>query len=114
LYLGLSPKEDKEDQLAKERTKACPFGYLPHKTAKSYQWFLVYVSRTYGVLVSYLKDVEVLLEFTNPEKPPKVPVRPTGAAIAMYMLAMCQDLIFGVSLWVVGEGTIYALHRCLD
>jgi hypothetical protein len=143
-YLGLIPREDEEEHLAKE-WKACPFGHLPHKTAKSYRGFLVYVSRTYGTLVPYLKgihltiyschrlhdddgwkntstvepkcevskqknapcfvrtvprlrqDVKVLLDFTSAEKPPKVPVRPTGAAIAMYMF---QDAL----------GSIYASH----
>jgi hypothetical protein len=55
-YLGLVPRKDNQDQHAKEQ-KACPFRHLPHKTAESYHGFLVYVLRTYGVLVPYLKGI---------------------------------------------------------
>jgi hypothetical protein len=156
-YLGLTSGEDDEEQQSKERS-ACPVGHLPHKTAESYRGFLVYVSRTYGAFVPYLKgihltldswrpfrdddgwkntstaeakcevteqesaprfvktvprlkqDVEVLLDFTSKEKPPKVPVRPTGAAVAMYMFGDASGSGFGISLWVAGEDTIYASH----
>jgi hypothetical protein len=50
----------------------------------------------------------VLLEFASAEKLPKVPVRPTGTAVAMYMFGDASGLGFGISLWAAGEDTIYA------
>jgi hypothetical protein len=41
-------------------------------------WFVCTVPRL-------RQDLEVLLNFTSSEKPPKVPVRPTGAAVCLYM-----------------------------
>jgi hypothetical protein len=54
------------------------------------------------------QDVEVLLEFASAEKLPKVPVRSTGTAVAMYMFGDASGLGFGISLWAAGEDTIYA------
>jgi hypothetical protein len=56
------------------------------------------------------QDLEVLLNFTSAEKPPKVPVRPTGAAVCLYMFGDASGTGFGVSLWVAGEGTVYTAH----
>jgi hypothetical protein len=58
----------------------------------------------------FRQDIEVLLNFTESEIPPKVPVRPTGAAVAMYLFGDASGTGFGVSLWVAGEGTVYTSH----
>jgi hypothetical protein len=39
-YLALEEVEDEEENLSKDR-KGCPVGWLPHKTAESYGFFLV-------------------------------------------------------------------------
>jgi hypothetical protein len=57
-----------------------------------------------------MKDLEVLLYFTSAKKPPKVPVRPTGAAVCLYMFGDASGSGSGISLWVQGQGTIYTAH----
>jgi hypothetical protein len=44
------------------------------------------------------QDVEGLLNFPSVEDPPKVPVRPAGAAIAMYMFGDTSRTGFGILL----------------
>jgi hypothetical protein len=66
-YLGLVPKDDDNEQLEKDR-KACPWGHLPHKTAESYQGFLVYVSQTYSVMVPYLKGIQMTIDSWRPHR----------------------------------------------
>jgi hypothetical protein len=56
------------------------------------------------------QDIEVLMGFTEAEKPPRVPVRPTGAAVCMYMFGDASGSGFGVWLWVAGQGTVYTAH----
>jgi hypothetical protein len=55
-------------------------------------------------------DVEVLMRFTRTEKPPRVPVRPTGSTVCMYMFGDASGSGLGVSLWVAGQGTVYTAH----
>jgi hypothetical protein len=156
-HAGLAAAYGNDDKQAKDR-KDCPFGHVPHMTAKLYRGFLVYILLTYGAMVPYLKgiyltldswlpgrdedgwkktstvevkcetlelekppcfvktiprlaqDLEALFYFTEAEKPPKVPVRPTGAAVTLCMFGDASGSGFCVSLWVAGEGTIYVLH----
>jgi hypothetical protein len=56
------------------------------------------------------QDLEVLLDFKSPDKPPEVFVRPTGVAVCLYMFGDASGSGFGVSLWVAGKGTIYTTH----
>jgi hypothetical protein len=44
-------------------------------------------------------DIEVLLDFTDQEKCPKVPVQPTGAAVAMYMFGDASGSGFRAGHW---------------
>jgi hypothetical protein len=56
------------------------------------------------------QDLEVLLNFMSSEKSPKVPVRPTGAAVCLYMFGNASGSGLGVLLWVAREGTVYTAH----
>jgi hypothetical protein len=48
-------------ELEKERSEAPP-GHMLHKTVESYQGFLVYGSRTYQVMMPYLKGIHLSLD----------------------------------------------------
>jgi hypothetical protein len=162
-YVGANVKESEVDFAMEEELKVGkpPSGYIGHKVAEKYRFF-VYLSRTYGAMVPYLKglhlsldswrpdrdedgwrtsntmdpkleleyvcakppkfswmvprfrqDMEALLEFFEPETPPRIPVWQTESA-AIYMVGDASGTGFGSTKWRHGDEKFRATHRAWD